>query len=600
MFNDILKPTIQRNFTKKIYGFDIETYDKNKKFYCASIFSGNIKKIFFDKYKLIDYFKKNIFKNSFIAATNLQFDFMGTFFNTDDINKFFMQWRGSDMIFARTHIDKDKFYRKNESGHLKTLTFIDTLNYAKLSVANMGKIINIPKLDKPVCLGRLPNNIKEKNQLITYNFRDSEISYSFTKFLMESFYQLGATPKMTIASTSMSLYKNKYLRDNYYRHKINELLEEFEGYYGGRCEAFKRGEIRNYNYYDFNSLYPSVMLNEFPNPNTLRICHQNDISYIESYDGISNVDIYCPYMEYPLLCYRTDKKLLFPYGNFRGWYSHIELREAMKLGYVIKKVWKTFYFKENCIPFYNFVLDLYEKRKELKADDNPMEKVVKIILNSLYGKFGQKFMNRDNWIPLPDTLEELDKYNDFERIGDFIRIRQEFTEPRSFCIPIWALYVTSYARLKLYDVIKRSRAVYCDTDSIVTQRDYPDNSGLGKLKKEMSIRYGIIVKPKFYALVDKNNNEYVKIKGLGTRLCYDDFTALLNNPSKTYTKFMKFKESMRRGFIPNEIQSITKNMSLEDDKRLWESTFSYNELQDSRALEIIDSKSELEIIKELI
>lgn len=590
MFNDILKPTLRRNFTKKIYGFDIETYDKNKKFYCASIYGKDIKKSFFSKRKLINYFKNNIFENSFIAATNLQFDFMGTFFGSDEINNFFMQWRGTDMIFAKTYLGHNNFSRKREDNNMKTLTFIDTLNYAKLSVKNMGNIINIPKLKTPISIGRLPKNIKEKEEIIKYNLRDSEISYKFTKFLINSFYELGATPKMTIASTSMSLFKNKYLNDEYLRHKVDDLLEEFKGYYGGRCEAFNRGEIRNYNYYDFNSLYPSVMLNEFPDPNTLRVCHQNDLSYIESYDGLSDVDIYCPYMDYPLLPYRANNKLLFPYGNFRGWYSHIELREAIKLGYIIKKVWKTFYYKENCIPFLNFVNDLYNKRKELKDDGNSMEQVVKIILNSLYGKFGQKFMDRDNWIPLPDSLKELDKYDDFERIGDFIRVKQDFTYPRSFCIPIWALYVTAYGRLKLYDIIKTSKGIYCDTDSIVTKKEYQDNSSLGKLKLEMPIKYGVIVRPKFYAFVDKNNNEYVKIKGLGTRLCYDDFTNLLINPTKTYDKFMKFKESMRRGFIPNEIQSITKNMSLEDDKRIWNSTFNFRELQESKPLEIINKK----------
>ena len=42
--NFILSPTNQRNFTKKIYGFDIETYDNNKKFYCATIYGENTSK----------------------------------------------------------------------------------------------------------------------------------------------------------------------------------------------------------------------------------------------------------------------------------------------------------------------------------------------------------------------------------------------------------------------------------------------------------------------------------------------------------------------------------------------------------------------------
>ncbi len=46
-----------------------------------------------------------------------------------------------------------------------------------------------------------------------YNLKDSEISYKFMRFLFDSFEELGASPKMTIASTSMSLFKNKFLGD---------------------------------------------------------------------------------------------------------------------------------------------------------------------------------------------------------------------------------------------------------------------------------------------------------------------------------------------------------------------------------------------------
>lgn len=592
---------MQRNNTKGLYGFDIETYDNNKKFYCGSVVSDKIKMIFFDKNELIEFFKNPMFKNSYVAATNLGFDFMGVFHKTEEMTNFMLQFRGSDLIYAKTHINNKKFIRNNTKKKLKNLTFIDTLNYAKLSVKQMGKILNLPKLEKPVCLGRLPKSKEEKQELVTYNLRDSEISYKFINFLFNSFSTLGASPKLTIASTSMSLYKNKYLNNTYFRHNTDKLIEEFKGYYGGRVEAFKRGEIRNVYYYDFNSLYPSVMLNEFPDPNTLRICYKDkNTSYIESYDGISDVDIYCPEMKYPLLPYRLNNKLLFPVGNFRGWYSHLELRKAMELGYVIKKIYKTYYFKENCRPFYNFVNDLYDKRIIYKKHDNPMENVIKIILNSLYGKFGQKFMNRDNWIPIPDTIEELHKIPYTEMIGDYIRIKMEFTEPRSFCIPIWALYVTSYARLKLYDLILRSRPIYCDTDSVITEKEYQDSNKLGKLKLEFPIKYGVVVRPKFYGFVDKNNNERIKIKGLGTQLKYDEFTDFIQNPKTTYKKFMKFKESLRRGFTPNEIQDITKEMSLEDDKRAWESTFNFRELQDSKPLEIIDGVTETQRAEDMI
>lgn len=578
---DRLTPTRQRQSHKKIIGFDIETYNDNKNFYCATLFGENINKTFIKKEHLINFFKTNYFQNTYVVATNLGFDFFGTFFGKKDMDNFKFIFRGSDLLSAVVYVKNGKFYRKKPGNTRGQLCFIDTLNFAKLSVEKMGNILNLPKLKKPKALGKWPASEAEKTELISYNIRDAEISYNFMKFLYKSFFKIGASHKITIASTSMSLYRNKYLNNVYFLHPVKILSDIFKGYYGGRVEAFKRGEIRNYNYYDFNSLYPSVMLNEFPNPNTLREANKFNIALIRNYEGMSNVIVSCPDMAYPLLPYRSDNKLLFPVGMFRGWYTHIELRKALKMGYSIIKHFKTYYYEKCCYPFRDFVFDMYDKRLLYKEKNSSMEYIIKILMNSLYGKFGQKFTDRDEWKPFPETLEELDKYENFERVGNMIRIKHSYTNPKGFCIPIWASYVTAYGRLKLYDELEYKNVIYCDTDSIITKDDIGTNTEIGKLKKEMSIKMGVIVKPKFYGFVDNKNNEYVKIKGLGIKLTYDEFLAFLENPSKTYVKFAKFKESLRRHLQPNQSFDITKNLSLEDDKRIWPYNFSIRTLQNS-------------------
>lgn len=579
-FSFLFTPTKQRDFNKQIYGFDIETHAKNKKFLMASIVGDNFKNIFYNKRNLINFLKEKKFKSSYVAASNLGFDFMGLFYGSKEMEEFTMQFRGSDLIFAKTYI-KNKEFSKNFQKNAKPLTFIDTFNYASLSVEKLGKIIGVSKIQKPSFLGQQPKNKKEWDEMIAYNLKDSEISKKAIEFFFESFSALGANPKLTIASTAMSLYKNQFLKQTYFRHHIPDLLNEFRAYYGANTHAYSRGRIKNYNYYDFNSLYPAVMQNEYPDPNTLRITEKNTTFYIDSFEGISNVEVFCPYMEYPFLPYRKDNKLFFPIGNFRGWFSHVELKKAIDLGYTIKKVYKTYYFKETCLPFRDYVIYLYEKRKEYQKDNNPMEYVVKILMNSLYGKFGQKFIDRDNWQPFNHTIEELNKLDFFERVGDFIRIKKPIDEPRSFCIPIWALYTTAYARIKLHDVIRKSRAIYCDTDSIITKKEYYSSDKLGELKLEHFIKDGIIVKPKFYII-----NGKAKIKGMGTKISAAIFMEFLKNPTLTYEKFMRFKESIRRGFIPNEIQEITKTMSLEDDKRIWDSPFDPESFQSSQPVKV--------------
>lgn len=583
----VFSPTRQRNNTKQVFGFDIETYDRNREFYCGSIYGDNIQRTFFDKEDMIDFLKKPMFKNSYVCATNLGFDFAGLFYDMPDELNFRMQFRASDLIFCKTYLNSGRFNPIPKSRSDKSLVLLDTMNYAKLSVSSIGKIIGIPKLEKPDCLGRIPENAQERRRLIEYNMRDSEISQKFIRFLFDNFEKLGATPKTTIAQSSMSLYKNKYLKKAYFRHSQDDLLSQFNAYYGGRVESFKRGKIKNYNYYDFNSLYPSVMRNDYPDPNTLRKNRQNSLFYIENYDGVAEVEIYCPDYVFPLLPFKIDHKLIFPTGNFRGWYSNVELRKAIELGYTIKSVYHNYYFKDNCTPFREFVTDMYEKRMEYKSKGSNMEIVVKLLMNSLYGKFGEKFENRDNVIPLPENIEQLDKYDEVERLGNYVRVVNRLTDPRSHCIPIWAIYTTAYGRLKLYDILRNCDPVYCDTDSVITRKEYADKSGLGELKLEHFIKEGVIIKPKLYGFIDENNNPKVAGKGL-PRMDYMEFLRFIENPRCYYERFLKMREALRRKLIPNEIIDTSKECSLSDDKRLWLDSFDPDKLEDSTPFHIAD------------
>jgi len=395
----------------------------------------------------------------------------------------------------------------------------------------------------------------------------------------------------------MSLFKNKYLKNNYFRHDENILIDLFQGYYGGRTEAFKRGMIKDYNYYDVNSLYPSVMLNKFPDPNSLRVSNYDVVTFIHQYEGLSKVRIVSPDSNlHPLIPFRTKDKLIFPTGTFESWQSHVELRKAEKLGYRIEKVYKSYYYRALCEPFSDFIATMYKLRMRFKSDKNPAELVVKILMNSLYGKFGQKFLDKENLIPNNLNAEELHKLKSFEILGDFgeyLSIKENRV-PTAFCIPIWAIYVTSYGRLKLYDLITKSDAAYCDTDSIITKKVMPTSDKLGDLKLEMKIKEGIIVKPKFYA-VRTADKEYIKIKGLGTKIVWKDFLNIFTDNRLTYKKFAKIKESLRHNYEPNEIRDVFKTLSVEDEKRKWAHKFDPLSLQDSTPISMDEIKANEEL-----
>ena len=535
-------------------------------------------------------FRKKKYENTWVFATNLGFDFAGLF-NEADRQKFIPLFRGSNPLFFKAFLHKGEFYIHRQAKRDSQITFLDTMNYAHLSVEKLGKIVNLPKLKKPAFLGCKPKNEREWEIIKNYNIRDSETTLKASRFLIDSFQELGASAKITIGSTTMSLWRNQYLKETYFGMPEYDLIKMFNGYYGGRTEAFGRGFFKDYNYYDINSLYPSVMLNEFPDPNYLRHTRKRILDYIELFEGMSYVKITTNYdMPYPLLPMRTKNKLLFPIGSFKGWYTHLELREAQKYGYEIQEIYDTYYFKKTCRPFDEFVYDMYDKRREYQKDNNPMEVVVKLLLNGLYGKFGQKFLERDNILPeAMITMKWIEENlnSTFDRIGNsnFYLIKSK-VRPAVFCNPVWAAYITAYARLKLYDLIRLCKPIYCDTDSIITKKTLPTSSRLGKLKLEYRIKEGIIVRPKFYFFKPYHKDAQVKIKGVGTKITEEKFKRMMIDPRIRYTKFAKHRESLRRGLQINEILDIEKVLQLEDTKRHWSEPFNHQELQFSDAIDL--------------
>ena len=79
-------------------------------------------------------------------------------------------------------------------------------------------------------------------------------------------------------------------------------------------------------------------------------------------EGIQN-DTYVP-----LLPVRHDNKLIFPIGLIKGYYTHLELREAQKHGFTINKLGNGVIYTKTFKLFKSFVIDKYKTRLEQKAN----------------------------------------------------------------------------------------------------------------------------------------------------------------------------------------------------------------------------------------
>lgn len=605
------KQIINKNL--KFWGFDIETYGNFNKFFCCSLYSNDLKygeeTYFFtsiDEY--LDFIKNHAdkFRNSYIVASNLGFDFYGTLFERPELQCFKPMFRGSGLLGAEAYINNKEFTGKpNNHGKIR---FIDTMNFASMSVESLGELIKEPKMKQPDFLGKIPKGRIQWQEMRKYNIQDSKVSYKGMRFLYNGFIGQGATFRNTISGVAMSLFRNKYFKQPpIIQYSTREIESYFKCYYGGRTESFKRGTFKDYNYYDINSLYPYCMDTfYYPDLSYRKIITNGDISNIKEFEGMSHVRIRSPkYMRFPLLPKKEADtgKLIFPLGSWSGYYTHVELRKALELGYKIEKIFVSYVFPNKIKFFGDYIKDLYKLRLEAKKKGDSIEYVYKILMNSLYGKFAQKFKDRESLTPVSLFDYHKNQNENFEELPFenpiYVRMKKD-SEPSLFCLPLISAYVTSYARIELWELLNKHNPIYCDTDSIITKDIIKESKELGKLKKEFTIKEVIIVKPKFYFMkyIDNENNVFTKgkIKGIRlnkyklnendkeykTKVSMNDFYSIIENKKVYYEHFTKLKESLRQiGLKPNQIRMVSKNLDTEDSKRKWNKRFNHSEIQDS-------------------
>jgi hypothetical protein len=540
----------------------------------GSVVSDQGVKVFWNKRSMISYLMSEAMSGYSIFATNLDFDFFGLF---GDCPRGFFRYmfRGSSLLKVDAFPDG---YNEN----LSKRDFLDSMNYSKMSVFKLGEMFSLPKLNKPKCFTRFPRNKREREELQAYNIRDSEITLKFASWIQENVNRYNISLRPTIASCALSIWRRNF-QDMITHHPSHRIMKQMRrGYYGGRVECFKRGLIKGkFNYYDVNSIYPYVMRGWFPKPDKLYIRHGNNHENL-SRMGVSLAKVEIPHTEYyPLLPYRdpVSKKTIYPTGRIKGVYSHAELIRAKELKYKVQLI-KSWIYPEKCRPFKGYVDHFYGMRKK-----HPESTLFwKLLLNSLYGKFAMKYDDSIEYRPMRELRHLPDSFI-MER-GGFALLNKK-RDPAPYIVPIWSIYTTAYARIYLHKLISKHKAIYCDTDSLITKDIIKTDLELGGLKKEHSLQDALIIRPKFYRMVDRNLRSWIKAKGMRI---YDDksFFDLLDSGIHKYIRFTKFKESLRTKRKILSIYTQESHIDMDDDKRDYDSPFSPDREIDSKPRKVED------------
>ena len=282
-----------------------------------------------------------------------------------------------------------------------------------------------------------------------------------------------------------------------------------------------------------------MLKNEYP------LIKQNNYEYTTKYKegitGIYECEVNCEYMHIPLLPYKDSKnKLLFPYGKFKGFYTNREIEKAYNLGYDIKII-SGYVFNECEYIFKEYVEHYYNIKKN---SEGSKKEIAKLLLNSLYGKFGQKRkmlsysinnntnVKTDNFMSISANMNitKSEKYNHYSKY-----LHSEISA-----------LITADARLELYKLIERAgidNVYYYDTDSIITSYPLNCSAELGQIKKVAELDEFICIGAKLYAYKTKND-VHITAKGFNVAdLKYTDFlSAYKGDISKIHTN----KESVRK------------------------------------------------------
>jgi len=414
----------------------------------------------------------------------------------------------------------------------------------------------------------------------------------------------------TIAGNSLAIYKNNFLPYKLVRkddERINEI--EHDSYFGGRNEIFIRGLLK-IDSFDVRSMYLSIMRDCYmPIPNESYLIEnpynlsKNWKYYYDNYLGIFDVLVYVPKQKIcPLPYFLNDKKkIVYPYGTFRGTYTSVELKNAEKYGLKILKVYKFVYYKKKDKIFENFAKEVWRQRLEygskcankckkcLYKDNesqcknfvkNPkfnkaMDIMIKKIGNSCYGKFGERhyevnYYGREKDLP-KNIIKKVSKSDNFKVYSTYyddelyVNIRSEEKKNVLHTFICISSFITSYARIKLLNEMKKHEdaVVYCDTDSIKLlsgQHNMIGGNDLGDFSNEY------------------NNVEeyYFSPKNYGTRLkgVKKGSTLIEDNKKEGYKVFRiikpnKFKTAIKSNKVMAKWEETIKRVTMLDDKRIW-------------------------------
>jgi DNA polymerase type B, organellar and viral len=443
-----------------------------------------------------------------------------------------------------------------------------------------------------------------------------QVLTKFNKLIFDKF-SLNINNYPTLPSLSFAIFRTHYLQDKNAIHMLSGDISKNirSSYTGGSVDMYIPKPLldKKVYAYDVNSLYPYVM-SKFKMPignptffegnilNKYFGFTQQGVALQEGGDdkpfGFFFCKIIAPInLKYPIIQTHINSKdgtrTVSPLGTWSDMLFSEEIYNAMKFGYKFEVKWG--YTFDSGFVFNDFVNDLYKLRLEYPKSD-PMNYIAKIILNSLYGRFGMDddfifsyILNSKDYLKFESKNKEY--LLDVIELGDNFLVQlkkpdaeldtllDNGSEKHNVNISI-ASAITAYARIHMsqFKNNKDYNLYYSDTDSIYIDKPLNDsfisNTELGKLKLEKICKYSVFLAPKVYGIRDELGNEIIKVKGLSSEsvstINIDSLEQLLLKDETTEFNQNKWFRSISNGNITVKDQIYTLKVTGNKRKLIYE------------------------------
>jgi len=390
----------------------------------------------------------------------------------------------------------------------KVLNIRDT--YATLSkpLKDLAQLAGMEKLDIGLKEGVTFNPLDPLH--MSYLERDVVMLYNaYSNYLTSLRTHWQITPGYTAGSTAVKAFRRTLTNgDVHFRHRSE--VEAFcrEAYFGGLTFVRSIAKHSDVIKIDANAMYATCMRNI----GAVVSSAAHVYSEYPGYPGIYLCSVYCPYsVPFTFIPMRQEYDIMWPRGYFETHLPTNSIELARQVGYEVDVI-EGYVWPATQPIFSEFVSRCESMEREYKGQG--VYEIVKLMRNSLYGKFGQRAQGKSYYItdrPTPEMTPAIDTDgDDINHLYYLVEDRQQ-----AHMMIAWATWVTAEARNTLARMVYAlgpENCIYGDTDSIVVKAtpemltEIPLGPSYGQWKVEAHYQEFQALAPKLY--IGRHDDEW--------------------------------------------------------------------------------------------